>query len=157
MKRCQYCFNSANSGMYVAPKIFRLELHLLFRGRKNAISFGFGQVGIALTVSSRSNYSLSPRVNVISTFQHSVTQSQRTLVIGGSITVRLTSFLTGLNSTKQVQLMLIQHKQVLPPLLISLMATIVRFQSFTENRYWNDLIPRSSSPFKFPFYFCGKN
>ena len=36
---------------------------------------------------------------------------QRTLTIGGCITVRLTSCLTGLNSTNQVKLLLIQHKQ----------------------------------------------
>ena len=36
---------------------------------------------------------------------------QRTLTIWGSITVQLTSCLTGLDSTKQVKLMLIKHKQ----------------------------------------------
>ena len=36
---------------------------------------------------------------------------QRTLAIGGSITVQLTSSLTGLDLRKQVKLMLIQHKQ----------------------------------------------
>ena len=37
--------------------------------------------------------------------------NQRTLTIGGSITVRLTSCLTGVDWTKQVKVMLIQHKQ----------------------------------------------
>ena len=36
---------------------------------------------------------------------------QRTLTIGGSITVWLTSYLTGVESTKQVKLILIQQKQ----------------------------------------------
>ena len=39
------------------------------------------------------------------------TSNQRTLTIGGSITVWLTSCLTGLDLTKQVKLLLIEHKQ----------------------------------------------
>ena len=38
-------------------------------------------------------------------------QYQRTLTIGGSITVQLTFSLTGLDSAKQLKLMLIHHKQ----------------------------------------------
>ena len=37
--------------------------------------------------------------------------NQRTLTIEGSISVQLTSCLTGLELTKQVKLLLIQHKQ----------------------------------------------
>ena len=37
--------------------------------------------------------------------------NQRTLTIGGSITVWLNSFLTGLDLTQQVKLLFIQHKQ----------------------------------------------
>ena len=36
---------------------------------------------------------------------------QRTLTIGGSITVQMTTCLTGLDLTKQVKLLFIQHKQ----------------------------------------------
>ena len=36
---------------------------------------------------------------------------QRTLTVGGSITVQLTSCFTSLESTKQVKMLLIQHKQ----------------------------------------------
>ena len=36
---------------------------------------------------------------------------QRTLTIGGSISVQLTSCLTGLDSTKKVNLLPIQHEQ----------------------------------------------
>ena len=37
--------------------------------------------------------------------------NQRTLVLGGSITVWLTSGLSGLDLTKKVKLMFIKHKQ----------------------------------------------
>ena len=49
-------------------------------------------------------------VDVINIFSAAYIR-QRTLTIEGSITVRLTSCLNGLNSTKQVKLMLIKHTQ----------------------------------------------
>ena len=64
------------------------------------------------SVTMLENYCAKPSDKLFTLLEVSIRYYQRTLTIVESITVRLTSCLTGLDLTKQVKLLFIQHKEI---------------------------------------------